>query len=143
MKTMPTATKLMAVAAVFIGLLASHASAQTQTNPIPGIDVVVHKKPTGNGIKATTDKEGRFSFEGLKAGDYTIGVVVPPKLAERYEGWYGGVGVVDLGYRANITLGKGPSKPIPFTIAKDGQKLTGTVAASGESHGLLLPAVQK
>lgn len=126
MKNRSSVLRLLAVATAFIGLLTSQVSAQASNQPIPGIDVVVQKKPSGSAIRAITDKEGGFVFAGLKAGDYTIEVVVPPKLTEQYPGWYGGV---DLGYRVNITLGKGPSKPINFSVRKDGQSLTGTVTA--------------
>lgn len=72
MKTTSTAVKFMAIAAVFIGLFASHAFAAN--TPIPGIDIVVRKQPGGSALKATTDKEGRATFSKLEPGSYTVSI---------------------------------------------------------------------
>lgn len=97
-----------------------------QNNPIPGIDVVVKKQPGGSAIKAVTDNKGGFTFRGLKAGDYTLNVIVPAKMD--MQGWYIGLGI---GYdNIPLGIGKGSSQPIKFTVAKDGQAITGTLFSS-------------
>jgi hypothetical protein len=119
-----------------------------QTTPIPGIDIVVRKQPGGSAIKAVTDNKGGFTFRGLKAGDYTLNVIVPPKMD--MQGWYIGLGIgynnirvlsggvtnstaigLGTGYN-NIPLRKGSSQPIKFTVAKDGQAITGTLFSSSD-----------
>lgn len=50
-----------------------------QNNPIPGIDVVVRKKPAGNAIgQSTTDAQGQLTFKQLGPGDYDV---VLPRVA--------------------------------------------------------------
>ena len=44
-----------------------------QETPIPGVDIIVKKKPGGSiAVVATTDREGRFSGRFAEPGDYTI-----------------------------------------------------------------------
>ncbi len=51
----------------------SVASAQTQNNPIPGIDVVVKKQPAGVLIaRGQTDAKGEIVLKDLPAGDYAV-----------------------------------------------------------------------
>ena len=53
--------KIIAAVLLGAGLFAASAvtsHAQTQTNPIPGIDVVVKKKPAGNAIKVGDCQKG-------------------------------------------------------------------------------------
>lgn len=66
-------------ALAFVVMSASSAWASNQ--PIPGIDVVVQKKPSGAPIaKGTTDAKGEVTFKELAPGQYTV--VLSPKAAE-------------------------------------------------------------
>jgi hypothetical protein len=44
----------------------------TAINPIPGIDVVVRKKPSGSAMKLQTDGKGGFTLGDLTPGEYVI-----------------------------------------------------------------------
>lgn len=57
------------------------AGAQYQNEPIPGVDIIVRKKPGGSiVVVATTDREGRFSGRFAEPGDYTISFACRAKV---------------------------------------------------------------
>ena len=83
MKLTLTATRVALLAALFLGLFAGHASAQgRQTFPIPGVDIIVRKKPGGNAMRVTPGQTGTFVFEHLAAGQYTLSVEPPPSQTQ-------------------------------------------------------------
>lgn len=70
-----------ALIAVGLLLLTAPATAQTSNNPIPGIDVVVQKKP--NGGELVVGQSGRDGwFRGtvrVEAGEYQVTAACPPR----------------------------------------------------------------
>lgn len=135
MKITPAAARIAILAVVFLGLLQSRASAAN--NPIPGVDIIVQKKPGGQAMRATTDKEGKFVFASLAAGDYWLVVqqsqakaavnttrsnITRPSL--RLEK---GVEVVSV----DIALGTDLPVLADIEISRDGGRVTGTVTSAG------------
>jgi hypothetical protein len=54
-------------------VVACGSSAFASNTPIPGIDVVVKKKPSGTAVtRATTDAKGEITIKELPAGQYTV-----------------------------------------------------------------------
>ena len=49
-------------------------------NPIPGIDVIVQKKPDGRPLRTTTDAGGAFSFANLAPGRYLLELAQPREI---------------------------------------------------------------
>jgi len=132
MKNSSTPFRIAAFAAAVTLLFAP--AGLPQNNPIPGIDVVVRKQPGGSAIKATTDKEGRFVFAGLKEGTYVLSVSPPPaknpntgRSNHLQAAVASGDGVVKV--MVAFGPGKGGEEPITVKVPKDGVKITGTVAA--------------
>ena len=72
LKFLATAALAMTAGALLL-IPATPAGAQNQIEPIPGVDIIVKKKPGGGiVVVATTDREGRFSGRFAEPGDYTI-----------------------------------------------------------------------
>ena len=135
MKLTLTATRVALLAALFLGLFAGHASA---TNvPIPGVDIIVRKKPGGNALHATPGKTGTFVFEHLAAGQYTLSVEPPPPSQNKNiinttrsnikhgTTVVGGVQVVTVTVQAGT---QSASTDIDITAAQG--KITGTVTSA-------------
>ena len=132
MKITHAAAKVAVIVTVLLGLLGGSAAAAT--NPIPGVDVVVRKKPGGKAMQAPSDSGGKFVFNNLPAGKYELSVTMPQTRAAvntsrsnikhpnlRVEN---GTQVADVA----ITLGTGQPEPVEIEITKDGGNITGTVA---------------
>ena len=132
MKITHAAAKVAVFAAVFLGLLAGSSSAAE--DPIPGVDVVVRKKPGGKAMPTTSDSGGKFVFNNLSAGKYELSVTMPQTRAlintSRSNIRHPNLRVVDGAEVADvaITLGTGQPEPVEIEITKDGGKITGTVA---------------
>ncbi len=73
-------TNIRAALAVFALTVFLPLIGLASNNPIPGIDVVVQKKPSGNAITVKTDAQGQASLPNLAPGDYTATFVVPVSL---------------------------------------------------------------
>lgn len=81
-------------------------------NPIPGIDVVVEKKPAGNAVTQTTGGDGQTTFRQLEPGTYDVAL---PKLS--------GGGTVSMTVFVNGTPASRTDFPVgsstgTFTVAK-------------------------
>ncbi len=139
MKITHAAAKVAVIAAVFLGLREGSASAP---NPIPGIDIIVQKKPDGRAMHAATDKAGRFAFDNLEAGTYQLQATVPQTKAPiittrsnikrptlRMEG------AVEV-FNVSVMAGTGRPAPVEIAITKPGGKIVGTVerAESGTTE---------
>ena len=110
-------------------------------NPIPGVDIIVKKKPGNIAIHATTDSTGKFSINKLTPGTYTLTYSKLPKMASRY--------------RPTLMLMPRPpyciisvngeiwdsAKPVPLTegltigitIGENGNYFSGTITASART----------
>ena len=138
MKLTLTATRVALLAALFLGLFAGHASAQgRQDYPIPGVDIIVRRKPGGKALHATPGQTGTFVFEHLAAGQYTLSVEPPPSQNKTFINTtrsnikhptttvVGGVQVVTV----TVQAGTQPaSTDIAITAAQG--KITGTVTSA-------------
>lgn len=86
-------------------------------NPIPGIDVVVRKKPAGNAITQTTGGDGTSTFRQLDAGTYDVAL---PKIP--------GGGAVSMTVFVNGAPASRTDFPVGssvgmFTVAKAGDTI--------------------
>ena len=135
MKLTLTATRVALLAALLLGLFAGHASAAV--DPIPGVDIIVRRKPGGNAMRVTPGKTGTFVFEHLAAGQYTLSVEPPPSQNKQIINTsrsnikhpittvVGGVQVVTV----TVQAGTQPaSTDIDITAAQG--KITGTVTSA-------------
>jgi len=137
---MKTTTAALTILAVAITILLPN-NAFASNNPIPGIDVVVKKKPAGNAMKTSTDKTGKFAFSKLEAGTYLVTITPakadpsPAKAAinttrsqiKRPNGLVvNGVEVIDL----TVSLGTTAPEPVKVVLEKDGGTISGTVKAA-------------
>lgn len=60
-------------------VVVSASSAWAVNNPIPGVDVVVKRKPPGNAVaRGTTDAKGEITLKELAPGQYTIELSAKP-----------------------------------------------------------------
>jgi hypothetical protein len=76
-------TRSLSVAVASV--LVSAAAFAMDTDPIPGADVKVGRKPPGGGTivaQSTTDAQGSFSFENLKPGTYFVRFTVAGRTHE-------------------------------------------------------------
>ena len=132
MKITHAAAKVAVIAAVLLGFSAGDAWAGTE--PVPGVDVVVHSHPSKITKTATSDSGGKFVFNNLPAGKYELSVTMPQTRAavntSRSNIRHPNLRVVDGAEVADvaITLGTGQPEPVEIEITKDGGKITGTVA---------------
>ncbi len=135
MKIPFAAARVAVIAAVFLGLFVSIASAGSK--PIPGVDIIVQKKPGGIAMHATTDNAGKFVFDNLDAGQYALSVKPKPPQTKaivsttrsniKHQGMKveNGVQVVT----ASVQLGAdAASAEIEITAAKG--KIIGTVTSA-------------
>ena len=60
-------------------LLASATTAIASGKPIPGVDIIVRKKPGGIIATVVSDERGRFSVVVLEPGRYTVSTSCPAK----------------------------------------------------------------
>ena len=126
-----TSVGKVALLAVFsLGLLAPGALASNE--PIPGIDVVVKKKPSGTAIHVTTDKNGAFVFKNLPAGTYILSVNIPQQKAiintSRSNKKHSNISVAPGNGTHNVTIALEADEPAPeteITIAQNGGKIIG------------------
>ena len=129
----------MALAAACIELLAGQSFAQT--NPIPGIDIVVRKQPGGSAITVVTDKEGRFAFTGLKAGTYRLSATPSgrakglkgSRLNRQQAAVTEGKGVIKVAVAFGPAEGgreKRDGGPVTVVVPRGGARITGTVVSS-------------
>ncbi len=137
MKLTLTATRVALLAALLLGLCAGHASAQgRQTFPIPGVDIIVRKKPGGNAMRVTPGQTGTFVFEHLAAGQYTLSVEPPPSQNKTFintsrSNIKHGIAVVGGLQVVTVTVQAGTqpaSTDIAITAAQG--KITGTVTSA-------------
>lgn len=70
-----------AVAVVFLSITAENAKAG---DPVPGVDVSLEQIPGGIVGKSTTDKDGKFSFDKLRQGDYVLRISPPSTKVENH-----------------------------------------------------------
>lgn len=59
---------------VDLALAFSGTSALAANDPIPGIDIIVQKKPGGIAITSPTGPDGTYKFRGLTPGQYDLSV---------------------------------------------------------------------
>jgi len=99
-------------------------TAQTQNNPIPGIDVVVKKQPTGTAMaRGQTDAKGEIVLRDLPAGTYTV--VLTGKPLDEVGKLKGTAAVVAI-----LALGVG--KPASSQTKRAGGTLEGDIKVSDE-----------
>ena len=142
MKIKFAAATVAVIAAVILGLPGDSA-AQTGGQPIPGVDIIIHKQPGGSAVKAKTDKNGKVVFANLKAGKYLLSVKWPqtrapintsrsnikkPQTSKRDPG---NVDIVEV----PISLGKDQPEPVEIEITKNGGEIIGTVTRA-ENDGI-------
>lgn len=100
-------------ALAFVVVSASSAGAE---NPIPGIDVVVKKKPASSTVaKGTTDAKGEVTLKELAPGKYTIelGGKAPGKGPEPAK-MHGSTAIVAI---LALSTGKEPpSRPMTYPV---------------------------
>lgn len=83
------------------------ASSARAENPIPGIDVVVKKKPASSAIaKGTTDAKGEVTFKDLAPGQYTV--VLDPKAADAAK-------LHGAGWLVALVAVANPVRPVTYT----------------------------
>jgi len=67
---------LVAMAGAFVFADADVALAQNQIEPIPGVDIIVKRKPPrGEALTGVSDALGRFAFRDVAAGQYEVTVI--------------------------------------------------------------------
>ena len=55
--------------------------AMAGSNPIPGVDIIVRKRPGGIAIQVKTGADGTYKFTGLAPGTYDLATAgQPPQL---------------------------------------------------------------
>ena len=81
MKITFAAARVAVIAAVFLGLFVGSASFAGANDPIVGVGIGLGKRPNPNAFHATTDKAGRFVFDNLSRGTYTLEVAAPERRA--------------------------------------------------------------
>ena len=64
--------KQMILSAVFGVVLFGFANFAIAADPIPGVDVIVRKKPGGIAIQVKTGADGTYKFTGLAPGTYDL-----------------------------------------------------------------------
>ena len=76
-----------AIIALVLGalVLPTAAPMQAASNPVPGVDIVVRKKPPRNKpLVATTDHSGRFTAQVTEPGEYTVFIVCRTEPCPRF-----------------------------------------------------------
>lgn len=130
-----TVVKIATMAIAFFCLLPS--SVFATNDPIPGVDIIVRKKPGGSAIKATTDMDGNFTFAKLEPGKYVLTVnasqnkaainTTRSNIRRPSISTVAGVEVVTV----PITLGADIPQSVEIEITKTGAKITGNVSRAG------------
>ena len=105
-------------------VVVSASSAWAINDPIPGIDVVVKKKPSGAAVaRGQTDAKGEIVLRDLPAGEYTVVLTGKPlDEAEKLKGTTAVVGLLALG------VGRPASSP----TKRVGGALEGDIKVSDE-----------
>ncbi|MDD5544967.1 MAG: carboxypeptidase-like regulatory domain-containing protein [Acidobacteriia bacterium] len=146
MKITLAAARSAIMAAVFLCLMVGSATASN--DPIPGIDIVVKRHPSGKAIQARTDNGGRFVFDNLEAGQYILSVNPPQtktlvntshsNIRRPGISMLNGVQVVNV----SVELGAEPAS-VEIEITKSGGKIAGVVTrATAPAGGGATPAQQ-
>ena len=146
MKITFAAARVAVIAAVFLGLFVGSASFAGANDPIVGVGIGLGKRPNPNAFHATTDKAGRFVFDNLSRGTYTLEVAAPEMRAyintTRSNIKHLGISTMNGVQVANVSveLGTGTaSAEIEITATKG--KITGTVTrAAAPKEGGATPA---
>lgn len=151
-------SKMQAVLAAAVASVLVIEPAIAQNNPIPGIDVVVKKKPSGTALHVITDKGGRFVVRGLAAGAYTIslqpasstmnemwsntdsaGPAKAPISTSRSNTKHSSLQIAQMANRSGVNvlvaMARDNTAEIPMTtmeinIPRSGMNLTGTIVTS-------------
>lgn len=71
MKPMHTRLTALLVATLLTGLALPGAFA-SNAHPVPGVDIIVRKKPGTTAHRTASGRDGRFTVEGLEPGTYEI-----------------------------------------------------------------------
>jgi hypothetical protein len=82
-----------------------YSDAYAAVNPIPGVDIVVRKRPPRNTIPTQTDANGRFTYK-LEAGEYEL--AVPGDILKKILKRLGGRSIMlvfDTNKQITITVG--------------------------------------
>ena len=58
--------------AVGLALALSSSAAMAAIDPIPGVDIIVRKRPGGIALKVKTGADGTYKFTGLASGNYDL-----------------------------------------------------------------------
>jgi hypothetical protein len=106
-------------------VVACGSSAFASNTPIPGIDVVVKKKPSGTAVnRATTDAKGEITIKELPAGQYTIELsgkgkgtgkgAEPASRPVTHPAKEGAGGVLQV----DIVIPEGPAKSYKLTLTQ-------------------------
>lgn len=98
------------------------ASVAQATGPIPGIDIIVQKKPGDKTVSVPTGKDGVAVFEGLLAGEYDV--IVKPDRAPAF--------------RTTVTVGT--QKPLVM-LSKAGSTVTPIILKEPASVRVLVEAL--
>lgn len=61
-----------------VALLCWGSVALAASNPVPGVDVVVRKKPGGVAVRVVPNSDGTYQFSSLPPGDYELCVADEP-----------------------------------------------------------------
>lgn len=109
-----------------------------QAEVIPGIDIIVQKKPGGSAITVQTGADGSFNFTGLEAGNYELTAAWGANTPYR-----SGKEPIDMTINAKggtdwvidiflFTTGdRKPFEPVKFKIGPKGGMVSGTVTLGG------------
>jgi len=61
-----------AVPTIAVGLALALSSSAAMADIIPGVDIIVRKKPGGIALKVKTGADGTYKFTGLASGNYDL-----------------------------------------------------------------------
>lgn len=123
--------------ALMLILFLTSAALSFADDPVPGIDVSLEQIPNGIIKRAITDKEGRFTFDSLKPGNYVLKLVPSPLKAKNYNSSRSNVSQRSISpgdstkCYVSISLIKTEMKnhfePIKITIGRKGGTISGRV----------------
>ena len=134
MPTMPTKTRFaraMILLAVSVLMLAAAAPMRASDDPIPGVDVVVRKKPSGVPmVVASSNSKGQFSGRVSAGGQYTISLVCKTEPCPRF--------TVTLSASGKVLRAK-PDGTYDLTV-EDRMPVTLTGQVTGSAEAVEAPA---